>query len=149
MKLVTSIDPDVVSGFCFRGRLARPGETVGAGELAGAVVLECAGSDGSGRRDSPYLYILWVWEEQAWREVARTWAQSWEWALELAPVARRILERGGGLRKVVSIASVVQRIRRELDGELAELPPQERRKVVGILHDEFAVRFSGEWKMAA
>lgn len=87
-------------------------------------MLEGAGTDGSGKRNSPYLYLLWRYDRrrQEWKEMARVWAQSWEWAIELGPLARRALQP---VRAVVEVESVAQGLLAMIDAQLDGMEPKE------------------------
>jgi hypothetical protein len=153
VKLVTSVAREARTGFAFSGMLLRNTRPIRESELypdgnraRTPVVLEYAGAE---RRQGPHLYILWAYDGGEWVEVARTWAESWEWSLELAPAARRILAQGTGPKRVATVEEVAGRIRQTLDAELARLEPGEQARLACVLHDELAVRWADERRAAA
>lgn len=153
------MDPDAEHGFGFDGVFLRPGATVTDAELhptpeypATPVVLEymLAPAHGiAGRRRSDAIYILWRYETPgdflagSWRELGRATSESWHWATELRPLALRALREARGAALVVilpDLPAIARRIAAALDHELKGIESEHRQKVLGVLHDEFAVR---------
>jgi hypothetical protein len=155
LKLLRYVDPDADHGFGFEGVFLRPGALVTDADLhpgpeypAIPILLEhmrgpVYGIPGRQRADS--VYILWRYEPDTarWSELGRASSPSWEWAIELRPLALRALrEARGGAVTVISedLPAIAGRIATALDAELRRLEPLARRKVVGVLHDQFAAR---------
>ena len=139
-KLLTRVDPAAATGFQFEGRILRPGSWVEESELpTPALVLECAGAArmGWGHRREPSRYLLWQYEKGAWRELARVEGESWEWTLELGPIAARALAAG---RQVPTARALAQRLSGLLDTELARLDAPAAAQACALLHDQFAAR---------
>lgn len=142
-------------GFGFEGKFLRPGATLTEAELRPTaayppvpILLEYmrgpAYKTESGRRTDS-IYILWRYDREAntWRELGRATSFSWEWALDLRPLAMRALReaRGGALVRVMpDLVAIAGRIATVLDGELKPLEAAERSKVLGVLHDQLAAR---------
>jgi len=101
----------------------------------------------AGEKNSQYLYVLWEYDRKAreWRELARVWAESWEWALELGPLARRALEP---VRELPDLRRVGERLAALIERELEPLEARQRAQVAGVLHDQFAARMVA-WAAAA
>lgn len=152
-KLLCQVRRDPQTGFDFVGRFLRPGARMDEAELwpapqypAVPVLLECAGSDGRGwgHRRSANTYILWLYERTSgeWAELARAVGQAWEWCYILGPVAARVLAQQLPIRPPAEIGPLAERIRSLLEGELSNLPPEDRSKVLGLLHDQLAARLA-------
>jgi hypothetical protein len=155
-KLLTKVDSKAHTGFGFEGTLLRPGTTIPLAELWPdpsypkiPTLLECAGTinpkDGSpGKRYWPTLYILWQYDlkREQWREIARASSCSWDWAVDLRPIAVRLLEeaRGTVVEVYSGLPQVVDRIDQALEMELGRLSPLDRGRVVGALHDHLCAR---------
>lgn len=153
-KLLSYVDPEAEHAFGFEGCFLRPGATVTEAELRPSrefpvdpILLEYVKGPAygpAGRRRSDSIYILWRYdrENDTWRELGRAVSHAWEWAMELRPLAVRALReaRGGQLQLVQDLPAITQRIAVLLDRELKRLEPPERRKVLGVLHDQFAMR---------
>lgn len=156
-KLLSYVDPDGEHGFGFEGKFVKPGQVLTDAELQPApefpaipVLLEFMKGPAyglPGHRRCDQVYILWrLSEDRAWKELGRAVSTSWEWALELRPLAVRALReaRGGPLVRVLpDLGIAAARISKMLTRELQALEDTERHKLIGVLHDEFAVRLSG------
>jgi hypothetical protein len=154
LKLLSNVDPEASTGFGFEGILLHPGSTVSEAELrpsddypVNAVVLEYAeipstGHRGHNRKDQ--LYILWRFDRDRnlWIELGRSRSVSWEWALDLRPLAIRALREARILVPEImpNVYEIALRISGVLDLELKRLEPSDQRKVLGVLHDQFACR---------
>jgi hypothetical protein len=154
LKVLSYVDPDAEHGFGFEGAFFRPGAALTDAELRPTldypltpIALEymrgpAYGIPGHKRTDS--IYILWRYdrENNSWRELGRASSFSWEWAAELRPIAVRALReaRGGNLEVMPDLPAIAGRIALFLDGELRRLEPPHRKKVLGVLHDQFAAR---------
>lgn len=158
IKLLRDVDPDAEHGFGFNGAFLRPGAVVTDAELrpddaypAIPILLEhmqCAPAFATGgvkRLDS--LYILWRYDEASggWRELGRSSSASWQWALDMRPLALRALQeaRGGAVAVILpDLPAIARRIATALDAELKGLEDGQRVKVIGVVHDELAARLS-------
>ena len=154
LKLLFYVDPDAEHGFGFEGAFFRPGSTLTDTELRPTaaypetpIALEymrgpAYGIPGHKRSDS--IYILWRYDlsADAWRELGRAVSFSWEWASELRPIAVRALReaRGGNLELMPDLPAIAGRIAVFLDRELKFLELPHRKKILGVLHDQFAAR---------
>ena len=157
IKLLNRINDKLHYGFSFEGTLFPPGRMVSAAELRPAVdypeipiLLECAGTQNprDGRpstRHWPTLYILWRWDasKDGWREVARSVSESWDWAADLQPIAKRLLLESKGDVQIFSGADqVARRVGELLSQELYGLSPIDRGRALGILHDQLCSAFA-------
>lgn len=157
VKLLSRVDPHAWNGFGFEGRFFKCGKWVSEAELRPTaeypeipVLLESSigravGEPGHRRRLQ--LYVLWRWSpaDRAWEELGRAQSFSWEWALDLRPLALRALEgaRGAPLEveaEPTHVIEIAAGITKFLDKRLDTLEPPERIKLLGILHDHFAAR---------
>lgn len=147
-KLLSRVAPDAQSGFDFQGTFLRAGGLLPESALWPCrqypkvpVLLEFAGSDGSGSGHNPssWLYVLWRYQEGQWREVVRTAACSNEWCAVLGPLAASLINKQA---KPVAIDALADRIRRLLNAEFDRAGPEDRGKVAAIVHDQLAVRLS-------
>lgn len=154
-KLLVSVDPDAQSGFGFEGRIFRPGSIVSEADLwpegsppGAPVLLEgamIAGDGPASKRRMDQLYVLWRYnaEMNAWTELGRARSVSWEWAIELRPLAVRAMQEQRGHGAVSSAAdhpAIAARIRNVFEGELQELADADKWRVLAIIHDELAGR---------
>lgn len=153
-KLLSHVDPQAEHAFGFEGRFLRPGATVTDAELRPTdafpivpILLEYMRGPSygiPGRRRCDSIYILWRYERESnvWRELGRAVSFAWEWAMELRPLAVRALReaRGGQLELVWDLHAISVRIADLIDAELRSLDLPERRRVMGVLHDQFAAR---------
>jgi hypothetical protein len=149
LKLLESVAPSARSGFDFRGRWLRPGAEIDEREIPDpAILLEGAGSDGSGRRDSLSLYLLWRYDRRTheWRECARSWGSSCEWVGELGPIAERLLRP---MPVVCDVSSEAARLEALFDHEFAKFRPAVQAQLAGVLHDRLATRLMRTWTSAA
>lgn len=153
MKLLRHVDPDADHGFGFEGVFLRPGSTVTWAELrptlefpATPIVLEhgrAPATGPAGHRRAASLYILWRYQGNAWHELGRAASMSWHWAMELRPLALRALQEARGglvLAARADLPAIATRIAVAIDSELRALDAPERRKVIGVIHDQFAAR---------
>jgi hypothetical protein len=97
------------------------------------------------RDDQADTYILWRFdvELREWKEIARSSSNSWTWALDLRPIAVRLIEESRGKEFVVyfGFEQVVGRIRKmhdEMARELHQLAPPDRQRATAVLHDELS-----------
>jgi hypothetical protein len=142
-KLLTRVDAKAQNGFGFEGRIVRPGALIGIHEMPEpAVVLECAGNDGSGRghRRAEDVYILWRYDRRRgeWAELARARSVNWEWALDLRPIARRALE--GPPPNAPEERTAIARVLNLVDAEIEGAGQQTLLDVMAALHDRLAAR---------
>lgn len=144
LKLVSHVNPQTVGGFCFEGKILRPGEQIALNQLtAPAVLLECAGSVGSGHRRAGAIYILWKLDGAEWREIARAQSVGPEWAQDLMPIAERLLNQRKPMGVALSSEAVIERTMEVLDRGLAGLNSDERREALALLHDQIVGRVAG------
>jgi hypothetical protein len=157
LKLLSRVDPNAHDGFGFEGKLFRPGARVEPAELRPTsdypeipVILEYSIAPASGikgNRRAPGLYVLWCWRAEAeqWHEIGRASSYSWEWAIDLRPLAIRALSQArAGARDAensTDLAAIADSLTLFVDKQLDHLQPAERAMVIGILHDHFAARF--------
>lgn len=157
IKLLSGINEKLPYGFSFEGSLFAPGKIVTGEDLRPGsqypeipLLLECAGVQNprDGRPSSrhwPTLYILWRFDpaKQEWREVARAQSESWDWAADLQPIAKRLLLEGrGGVEVFRGADQVAHRIGHAIETELMSLSPIDRSRALGILHDQLCSRFA-------
>lgn len=155
LKLLSRVDPEAQNGFGFEGCLLRLGAIVTPAELRPTpdypeipVLLEysTAPSHAAGaRRRSDSLYVLWRWQDGAWCELGRAASASWDWALDLRPLAIRALSEASGekpVEKEPDLPAIAANISLFLDRKLQALKPADRARLLGILHDQFASRLS-------
>lgn len=157
LKLLSRVDPDAQNGFGFEGCLLKRGAFVSLAQLQPSdnypeipVILEYSVGPAEGipgHRRAPGLYVLWRWqaENHQWQEVGRSASASWEWALDLRPLAIRALADGRGVSSPgenrANLAEIADTLTVFIDKQLNRLKPVERAQVMGILHDHFAARF--------
>lgn len=152
-KLLSKVSPNASTGFEFEGTFLRPGARIDHAALWPTpqhprvpVLLECAGSDGTGwgHRRSPLIYILWRYDQDQgeWIELARAVGQAWDWCEVLGPVAARALAEQLPVRPPPDVGALAQRMARLLDDELGAVAPEERWKLLAIIHDQLAWRFT-------
>lgn len=154
-KILTSVDPDAEHAMGFVGQIVRPGTVVTAAQLwpdekapRMPIVLESGWAPGQekkfghNRRDR--LYILWRYnpERDEWTEVGKAQSVAWEWAIDLRPLAVRLMREARPAVEVMAInfLEVQDRIAALLERELTGLEDPDRWKVLGILHDQLAWR---------
>lgn len=158
LKLLSRVDPEAHNGFGFEGCLLRPGAFVSRAQLRPSddypeipIILEYSTAPAEiigARRQSCGLYVLWRWHPGAleWREIGRALAASWEWALDLRPLAIRALAEargaGGAAEKGADLTQIADSLTVFVDKQLNHLKPADRVYVLGILHDHFAARWS-------
>jgi hypothetical protein len=154
IKLLSRVDPDAQNGFGYEGLFLHIGSWVSSAPLRPTsaypeipVLLEhglmpARGIIGHRRSDS--LYVLWRWETAAreWRELGRAVAESWEWAIELRPLAIRALAQEKAAECAPDLPALASEINTFLDSRLKILKPPDRARLLGILHDQFASRLS-------
>lgn len=151
-KLLSRVDPEAYNGFGFEGIILRPGRTFTEAELrppdfpSTPILLEYVGPSGPkrGHNRNAQLYILWRYEQELrqWVELGRARSVSWEWALDLRPLAVRALReaRGSEMQVLPNLVMIAGRIAVFLDTELQPLERSDRERVLAVLHDEFASR---------
>lgn len=157
MKLLSSVDTEAHNGFGFHGCFLRAGAWVTWPELHPTrdypeipVLLEYSKAPAygePGKRRADALYVLWRWvpELHQWREIGRAASFAWEWAVDFRPLAIRALTEGRGTitaEPALDLAEIAGEIGDFLDKRLDILKPADRERILGILHDEFATRFS-------
>jgi hypothetical protein len=150
VKLLRRVPATATSGFDFDGTLFRAGRLVSIAELQPQgypevpVILECAGiiRPGRGHQRSEYQYLVWQWDPRRgdWFELARCASNSSDWAAHLAKAAHDAIE--GSLPRL-DLDSIAVEIRRFLDAELERVAADDRVRLLGVIHDELAVRLSG------
>lgn len=160
LKLLWRVDAHANNGFGFEGSLLRPGAWVRFAELRPSlkypelpVLLEYSLGPAhgiAGHRRCDNVCVLWRWNsaEQSWRELGRAMSASWEWALDLRPLAIRALaEARHGVAEPVEagpdLPAIAARLSGLLDEHLEILSETDRARVVCFLHDEFARRSCG------
>jgi hypothetical protein len=151
LKLLHRVDPGLEhSGFGFHGIYFKNGAIVPEGALRptadyppNAIVLECCGRVGS---DGEIEYRLWRLEMRQWIEIARARSRSWEWAIDLRPIAVKALaSQGYPLERRIDPAQLARassRISGMIDSELAGLDPDVGESVLAIVHDALASRLA-------
>jgi len=146
-KLLSHVDLDAQSGFEFQGTFLRAGDSIPESALWPSpqypkvpVILEFAGSIRSrfGHNRSPWLYVLWRYQDGEWFEVARMAAHSNEWCAVLAPVAASLINQDRA--KPVAVDALADRIRHLIEAEIQRASPEDRAKVATIVHDQLALR---------
>jgi hypothetical protein len=145
--LLYSVDPAAQSGFGWEGSIYRPGASISESALhpderypETPLVLECAGQHGE---RAEYLYILWQLHEGQWMELGRSRSKTWQWSLDLRPLAVRALasQSDAGL---VEIAAEIEMTLADALSRLgvATLDRPSREAVFSILHDRIAERLA-------
>jgi hypothetical protein len=155
LKLLYRVDPEADHGFGFEGIILKPGSVVAPSQLRPddrfpetPVLLEYTPGEAygpAGRRRRDAIYILWLYNQAKddWREMGRAVSYSWEWAVELRPLAARTLKEARSsveIAKLTDVPAIAERIATFLDHELTPLDPCDRLRVIGVLHDQFASR---------
>ncbi len=136
----------------FDGRWFRTGRAVEESELrpspdypAVPVLLEYAGSDGSGRghRRSRDVHILWRYDpgSHEWLELARALSTGAEWVGYLAPIVRDALRRPPA-EEAEEARRATERVMAVLDDELDALAGEHRSHALAFLYDHFAARLA-------
>lgn len=156
LKLLSAVDPDATHGFGFKGTFFRPGEVVSCARLRPSleypeipIILEqgLAPAHGiPGHRRCDMVTILWRWDAtlRKWRELGRTVSVGCEWAVEMRPLAIRALaEAHGGTVVLIDELAIVSRISEFLDHEVSVLGPSDRLRLLGVIHDQLAMRLCG------
>lgn len=150
-KLLTSVDPQAKDGFGFEGTYISPGRLVSEADLRPTpahppipILLEMCllGETKRGKR-SPMTYILWRYQGGKWHEIARSEGLSWEWAIDLRPIAIRALQASRGAiaeDATPDLEATAGRIAEFLDEQIAALDAVDRARVLSTLHDVLAER---------
>jgi len=106
-------------------------------------LLECAGISkaGRGHNRSELLYSLWQYDHDRhdWMELGRASSQTWTWAADLAPLAKRAMGE-----RAVDLGDIVYRIHIFLAAEMDRVPEGQRGMVAAIAHDALAA----EWELS-
>ena len=151
LKLLLRVDPDAEHGFGFEGKILRPGTVVTDAQLHPTgeypetpIVLECAPEParirGGHHANREQVYVLWRLDvaRNEWAEIGRSRALSWEWAVDLRPLAMRALaQRAVVMPDLLAVERrIAEALRRELDG----LEPPQLCRVLAIMHDQLAQR---------
>lgn len=150
-KLLRRVARHAQTGFDFDGELLRPGDLIAESQLrpssdypAVPILLECAGParPGRGHSRTPETYILWRYESirAAWNELARVEAEAWDWAPMLGPVAYLALMEQWSSEPPAEACAVAEAVDQVLVEQLERARPQDRTKVMAIIHDRLAVR---------
>lgn len=160
-KLLSAVRPNADNGFGFEGSVVRPGDTIAWDRLWPTpahppvpVLLEYAGcaaktANGWRRHNLPDLYVLWRFDlaRGIFVEVARAEGVAWSWAMDLRPIALRVMREAHGVAEITVYADferTVARVDRFLGFALARLPERERGRALGILHDQLVGRIAAE-----
>ena len=156
-KLLFDVEPNVYSGFAFKGRLLRPGSHIAESDLwptpeypRPALLVEYAGPSlkparGHNRHAQENLWILWRYRPGAgkWEELARCCMVAETLVSHLLPIARAALAEARGPQPLIDIAAVEARIAGLLDAELRGLSPAQAERVLTVVHDQLATRICG------
>jgi hypothetical protein len=149
IKLLSHVNPEADQGFGFEGKILRPGSVVTEAELRPTdeyperpVLLEYAQAPAQGKRGhnrTESLYVLWSLDAQSntWRELGRANAVSWEWAVDLRPLALRAMQQRPQV--MPDLLAVEMRIMAVLERELASVAAAQQSLVLAIIHDQIAV----------
>ncbi len=148
-RLLWRVHPDRTLANAFEGKLLKPGARIELSDLwphegypRTPVLLECAGSDHSGRghNRSKQIYVLWRFEaKRGWVELARTLTEGAEWIVHLMPLALR--ELGGPARLDPDLAAnVATTFLGRLDDELKELGAGDRALALSFVYEQLAAR---------
>jgi hypothetical protein len=148
-KLLDHVDADARNGFGFQGRILRPGALVALEELPEpAVLVECAGSDGSGHghRRSATTYILWQFDRARgeWRELARAASVGREWASDLRSIALRALGHEPAPFIPPTTQETIARVLALVEGELRGVRAETVLDLMGALHDRLAAHAAAQ-----
>jgi hypothetical protein len=129
----------------FEGPVFRPGAWISAEEFPEpAVLLECAGPVGSGRR-RPTLWVLWryILASCEWVEIARAQSLNWEWKLVLREPAWMALHPGvGPVDPDWRGAQLEQELVQIIDAKLLDEVKAVRLSVLSSLYDDLAGRIA-------
>jgi hypothetical protein len=153
-KLLRRVRVPARSGFDVEGEFLKPGTLVDERALrpspawpATPLLVECAGIARPGRKGNPseYLYILWLYDvgRHEWIELARARSATWDWVVDLAPIAARSIN---GTRTTADLHRVEKRIFNFLQAELDGVPECDRTRVASVVHDALAAAMGGENK---
>ena len=143
VRILTAVSPGTGYATGLDGPLFVPGAAVPAELLRQhPVCLECAQAPQIGPV-SEKLWVLWKYQRtsRTWREISRTRAHAWEWAIVLRPLAQRELEpprqdEDPRDRAGAALASILAVI----DSSLAQLPAAIRMNVLSELYSALAGR---------
>ena len=153
-KLLYRVDPQVLNGFGFYGKICRPGARIPESDLwptdeypARPVLLEYVSQAGRGRRghqtdqSEGALYVLWTYDREArdWIELGRATGVSTEWVITLQPLALNALTPQKPQARA-DVSAIASRIVSFLDGELTQLAAEERQQILDVVHNQLASR---------
>lgn len=123
------------------GPIHPPGAEVAANDCN--IVIECAGpvTRSRGHSRPEFLWILWHWHRDGWRECSRALAIGAEWVLSLGPMAEDLLRQPIGLYDVRSrSAQLATEAIAALDERIAREPNDVRRQMWLTLYDQLPAR---------
>jgi hypothetical protein len=156
-KLLKRIDPRSRSPFEWRGRFFRPGAWVEENALwpdgtfpRTPLLVEHAGAEaparGHNRHRCDNTVILWRYDRATgqFAEVGRVAAPAGLWMHLLEPLVRECFAREMGMAPAADLDLIRSRITQFLQAELRLITDAERGRVLTLVHDELAARFS-EW----
>jgi hypothetical protein len=114
------------------------------------ILLECAGTVNP--RDSrpstrhwETLYILWQFraDSNSWAEIARALSPDWGWAIDLVPIAQRLLKGApGSVRAIQPPAETAKRLRGMIADEFDKLSAEDRQVLAPMLYNEVCSELS-------
>jgi|SRR5579862_120005 len=151
LKVLFRVAPGLQNcGYGFEGHVLRPGDVIPEKLLRPTetyppqpICLECAGPIGDQKET---LYVLWRYEGRLWVEIARARSRTFDWAIDIRPLAVRALsEQGYPIRKLLDpeqLAQLAARITELLDKEIAAIDPEFVNAVLCVAHDGIAARLA-------
>ena|SRR5579872_3669870 len=135
-EVLFRVEPGASAGLGFHGKFMKPGATVPESSLRPSpefpptpVVLEFAGRCG---HETESLHVLWLLRDRQWFELGRAQSKSWEWAIDLRPIAVRALAQQADPGRV-DILTLVGRLNAALDFILSALDPDDKPAACAIL----------------
>jgi hypothetical protein len=151
LKLLRQVSPDATSGFDFVGVVLEPGATVDISSLrpsddypAVPVLLEMAHMMivGRGHRRNPATHILWKYnaEENRFQQILQCHAHGLEWVQVITPAAIAALPPERDEVRRPDLLRIAHQLSRTIEVELYTLTRSDRVRVLGALHDYFAIR---------
>jgi hypothetical protein len=154
-KLIRRVREIRTGGFEFEGKFLRPGARLTLEQLRPSpeypstpIIIEYArgAKYGPGLRRREYLYIAWRFDVEChqWRELGRAVGIGAEWTDVLRPIIVCALKQARGDVPAIAldVQAVADRISAFLDAELMPLDEPDRRRIIAVVHDQFAFRLS-------
>ncbi len=146
--LLRRVHPDRQDARTFEGRFLKCGVRLELSQLRpdpsypeNPVLIEYAGSDGTGRghNRSNFIHILWRLEGSSWIEVTRTACQGSDWILQMRPIALREVGGPAAADPDLAFQTAAGFISR-LDQEFQTLSAADRQIALNFVFEQIACR---------